>query len=158
MTRRMPPWGAVKGFGNFRNDQGLTQEQTNLIVDWVDGGARRGNNQNVLPKEPKFKKPSAFKIPENSIKVSGEMKVDRPLIVDGLWPEKVPDGDSFQIVAALPDGSLEPLLWLYEYKESHRHPFLFRKPIELPVGTVIRGVPPNAAVILMTGKKAKSSK
>ena len=158
MTRRMPPWGAVKGFGNFRNDQGLTQEQTDLIVDWVDGGARRGNNQNVLPNEPKFKKPSAFKIPKNSIKVSGELKVDRPLTVDGLWPEKVPDGDSFQIVAALPDGSLEPLLWLYEYKESHRHPFLFRKPIELPVGTVIRGVPPNAPVILMTGKKAKSSK
>ena len=26
LERRMPPWGAVKGFGSFRNDQGLTQE------------------------------------------------------------------------------------------------------------------------------------
>ena len=24
LSRRMPPWGAVKGFGEFRNDQGLT--------------------------------------------------------------------------------------------------------------------------------------
>ena len=27
----MPPWGAVKGFGEFRNDQGLTAEQLELI-------------------------------------------------------------------------------------------------------------------------------
>ena len=27
LSRQMPPWGAVKGFGDFRNDQGLTQEQ-----------------------------------------------------------------------------------------------------------------------------------
>jgi len=38
LSRRMPPWGAVKGFGNFRNDQGLTQEQITLISDWVEGG------------------------------------------------------------------------------------------------------------------------
>src|SRR6267154_407556 len=27
LSRRMPPWGAVKGFGEFRNDEGLTGEQ-----------------------------------------------------------------------------------------------------------------------------------
>ena len=27
LERRMPPWGAVKGFGEFRNDEGLIQEQ-----------------------------------------------------------------------------------------------------------------------------------
>src|ERR1700754_2318272 len=32
MERRMPPWGAVKGFGEFRNDQSLTQEQIGLIA------------------------------------------------------------------------------------------------------------------------------
>src|SRR5258706_12780966 len=30
LSRRMPPWGAVKGFGDFRNDTGLTQEQVEL--------------------------------------------------------------------------------------------------------------------------------
>ena len=38
LARRMPPWGAVKGFGNFRNDAGLTQEQIGLVADWVEGG------------------------------------------------------------------------------------------------------------------------
>src|ERR1035438_9990993 len=27
LERRMPPWGAVKGFGEFQDDQGLTEEQ-----------------------------------------------------------------------------------------------------------------------------------
>ena len=27
LARRMPPWGAVKGFGEFRNDQALSNEQ-----------------------------------------------------------------------------------------------------------------------------------
>src|SRR4051812_28761112 len=34
LSRRMPPWGAVKGFGEFRNDSGLTQEQIELVAAW----------------------------------------------------------------------------------------------------------------------------
>jgi hypothetical protein len=64
-----------------------------------------------------------------------------------------------QITAALPDGRIEPLLWLYEYKTSYRHPFLLRKPIELPSGTVIRGVPRQASILLLpvVGAKARRS-
>src|SRR3954463_12596141 len=27
LSRQMPPWGAVKGFGDFRDDQGLSQAE-----------------------------------------------------------------------------------------------------------------------------------
>ena len=30
LRRRMPPWGAVKGFGTFRNEQALSQEEIDL--------------------------------------------------------------------------------------------------------------------------------
>ena len=40
-----------------------------------------------------------------------------------------------KIVAVSPDGGTQPLLWLYEYKNSYQHPFLFREPIDLPAGT-----------------------
>src|SRR5438045_9065579 len=43
LERRMPPWGAVKGFGEFKDDQGLTQEQIELIANWVEGGAPEGD-------------------------------------------------------------------------------------------------------------------
>ena len=63
LSRRMPPWGAVKGFGNFRNDEGLTQEQIELITRWGDAGARRGNNPRMLPKLPTFETPEPFNVP-----------------------------------------------------------------------------------------------
>jgi len=52
LRRTMPPWGAVKGFGSFRNDQTLTQEELELVERWVNGGAPEGN-PNDLPARPK---------------------------------------------------------------------------------------------------------
>src|SRR5579862_677712 len=42
LGRTMPPWGAVKGFGDFRNDQALTPEQIEVIESWADGGVPEG--------------------------------------------------------------------------------------------------------------------
>src|SRR5579864_3454608 len=42
LERRMPPWEAVKGFGEFREDRGLTQEELETISAWVEGGAPEG--------------------------------------------------------------------------------------------------------------------
>ena len=153
-SRSMPPWGAVKGFGDFRNDRGLTQEQIELIVDWVESDTPKGNNPNALPKQPVLGNTAAFKRPSDGITVSGELTLQQPLTLDGLWPDTVPKGSSMQIVAALPDGRIEPLLWLYDYKSSYRHPFLLRKPIELPSGTVIRGVPRKASILLIPASPA----
>jgi mono/diheme cytochrome c family protein len=157
LTRRMPPWGAVKGFGDFRNDQGLTQAELELITDWVDSDTPRGNNRNVLPKEPKFDKPSVFKVPKNAIVASGELKLDREFVLDGVFPSNVPAGGSLKIVAAMPDGEIQPLLWLYEYKDAYQHPFLFREPLTLPPGSTIQGIPSGAKIALLPGKKRKPS-
>lgn len=42
LTRHMPPWGAVAGYGRFQNDPSLTQGEWDLLVAWVDGGAPSG--------------------------------------------------------------------------------------------------------------------
>ena len=51
LTRRMPPWNAVKGFGRFKNDLGLTQEELALIAAWVEGGAPEGDPM-LMPVRP----------------------------------------------------------------------------------------------------------
>ncbi len=79
----------------------------------------------------------------------GDLTLKKKLLLDGLWPQSVPANVSFQITATLPDGSLAPLLWLQDYKPQYGHPFLLRTPMELPPGTVIRGVPPGASVLLL---------
>jgi hypothetical protein len=43
LSRSMPPWGAVKEFGNFSPDHALTQEEILIIATWVIGGAPEGN-------------------------------------------------------------------------------------------------------------------
>ncbi len=154
LNRRMPPWGAVKGFGDFRNDNGLSEAELELFTDWVDSDTPKGNNPNTLPKEPKLSKPSAYKVPNNATVVSGEFTTTAPITLDGIVPLKTP-GASLKIFAALPDGDIEPLLWLYEYKDAYQHPFLYRKALDLPAGTVIRGVPSGASVALLTIKPKK---
>src|SRR5437016_2120481 len=56
LARRMPPWNAVKGFGEFQNDRGLTQEELSLIADWVEGGAPEGT-PSYMPERPTFPDP-----------------------------------------------------------------------------------------------------
>jgi len=43
ILKKMPPWKPAPGCGDFRDARGLTQEEINTIVAWVDGGAPEGN-------------------------------------------------------------------------------------------------------------------
>ena len=82
-----------------------------------------------------------------------ELKLDHPFVVEGLIPDNVPVGASMQIVAALPDGHIEPLLWLYEYQDKYRHPFFYQGPLRPPAGTTVRGVRPPATIQLLGANK-----
>ena len=86
---------------------------------------------------------------------AGPATLTRPLTIDGVFAERVPGAVSMQIVAALPNGDVEPLVWLYEYQDRYRHPFLFRKPLQLPAGTVVRGVRPDATIRLLPAGRTK---
>jgi hypothetical protein len=156
LHRRMPPWGAVKGFGDFRNDFGLTAEQMELIVDWEEGGAPEGEEKN-LPPTPKVTSTTGI-AGTRSLAVSGDYKLTKPIRLDGLLPQKVADGATFQMTAELPEGSVEPLLWLDNYKKAFEHPFLLRRPLELPAGTWIRGVPADSSVALLAVKSGHKSR
>lgn len=157
LARRMPPWGAVKGFGEFRNDQALSQEEIELITDWVEGDTVRGSNPNVLPKAPAFSKPAQFRIPKDALVIQGESTILRPIIIDGILPKKVPGGQSVQLIAVLPDGEVVPLLWLHEYDPAYKHPFLFRRPIPMPAGTRVRGLPAKSTVVLIPAQEPPKS-
>jgi hypothetical protein len=81
--------------------------------------------------------------------VRGATTLERPLVLDGVVPQRVAAHQSIRMTAALPDGSVEPLIWLHHYDARYTHPFLFRKPVRLPAGTIIGGVPDDAAVGLL---------
>jgi hypothetical protein len=47
-SRKMPPWFAVPGYGEFQNQRQLTVEEIKTLGDWFDAGSPIGN-QNDLP-------------------------------------------------------------------------------------------------------------
>ena len=146
--RRMPPWGAVKGFGDFRNDQALTPEQIELIVSWASGGAPEG-----VPKDlpPQTKPPITPPAPalRRRLTVTSGTKLDKTILLDGVLPETVPKNSSFQVTIEMPDGTMEPLLWLYQYRPGFEHPFLLRQPLRVPRGATIHGVPAGSNLLLL---------
>ena len=164
LERRMPPWGAVKGFGDFRNDQALTPEQLELITSWAQGGSPEGDPKD-LPTKDKLEElmkdsawfgngPRAEHRP-NEIVAGGDFKLIRPFTLDGFFPKNVPADASFQIIAEFPDGMVEPLLWLSDYNPQFAHPFLLRAPLELPAGTVISGIPKGVSMVLLPPEEGK---
>src|SRR5579885_3798881 len=68
LERRMPPWEAVKGFGEFKDDRGLTQEELETISDWVEGGAPEGNPKH-MPEPPKPQKWLDAAAPKNAVEI-----------------------------------------------------------------------------------------
>ena len=143
LERRMPPWGAVKGFGDFRNDQALTPEQLELITSWSQGGSPEGDAKDLPAKDKarrddegervvSTRKPQASHR-KGEIVVNGDFKLIKPFTLDGMFPKAVPADGSFQIIAELPDGRVEPLLWLEGYKSQFEHAVSVPRPrLSLP--------------------------
>ena len=63
LERRMPPWNAVAGYGEFSNDASLSSRDLDLITAWVDGGAPKGEDKD-LPSLPDFSKPWPLGVPD----------------------------------------------------------------------------------------------
>src|SRR6478609_8947160 len=58
-TGYMPPWHAEGPHGVFRNDRRLSDADKRIILDWIAGGAQRGDTKDLPPK-PDF--PSTWSI------------------------------------------------------------------------------------------------
>jgi hypothetical protein len=148
LERRMPPWGAVKGFGEFQDDRGLTQEQLELIADWVEGGAPEGDAK-YLPKAPDFEAVRSEGPAPGGIPVDGELTLKTAVTLAGVRAKEVRDGSSFMAVAERPDGTIEPLVWIYDYKPRFDHPYWYNTPLRFPAGTRIEIAPRGAGGIAL---------
>lgn len=52
-----------------------------------------------------------------------------------LWPDLDPGARSFEVMAIRPDGTVEPLLWLNNYRAEWPSAYLLKEPVPLPAGT-----------------------
>jgi hypothetical protein len=47
-TKRMPPWHADPEIGNWQHDAGMSDEETALLISWIEAGAPRGEGPDPL--------------------------------------------------------------------------------------------------------------
>jgi hypothetical protein len=150
LARRMPPWGAVKGVGEFRGDPSLSQIEIDMIVNWVEGGAPKGDDT-YLPAAPHFsvegKLPAAGR--ELTVTTTAALTLDAPAEFAGLRPLRLAAGESLEVTAYEPDGAVERLIWIRDWRPEWERTYYFRHPVRLPKGTRIAaysGKPAEAAV------------
>jgi hypothetical protein len=159
-ARRMPPWQAIKGFAEFKDDRGLTQEEIELIDDWVEGGAPEGNPKH-LPDPPKPGNWLDGAVPKGSseVDVASQSKLDAAARVVAIRAKDLKKGASVQVVAARPDGTIEPLLWIYDYNPQFARTYYYVAPVSLPAGTEIEMSPADAGsfALYASAPKKKSS-
>jgi peroxiredoxin/mono/diheme cytochrome c family protein len=48
---RMPPWFADPGYGHFRNDRRLSDDEKKTVLAWIDAGAPRGDDKDMPPEK-----------------------------------------------------------------------------------------------------------
>jgi len=156
LERRMPPFSAIKGFGELRNDHALTQEELHLIADWVEGGSPEGE-PSLMPKAPDFSSAAAEpgeKPPKTGaeVVVDGRLELMHPTTFVGARAKGLAEGASVKAIAQLPDGVIQQLIWIYDYKPKYDQTYYFLKPLEFPAGTKIVTYPAGGSLALLTKK------
>jgi hypothetical protein len=147
LSRQMPPWGAVKGFGNLWPDYALSQEEIMMIAAWVVGGAPEGDPR-LLPKEPSRSPASSEPIVQDGPIVQTRLRLAKSLQIIGIRPLPETPVETARLRAQLPDGEIVPLVWLYRFDSKSRQVFTFRDPLLAPAGTLIESSAPLRFALL----------
>jgi len=132
LQRKMPPWPAAKGFGEFSNDISLPQEEINRLAEWAEGGAPEGEPQYMRPVFAVAVWRAAARPAGQTVRLHGKLaSAITVLAVRGAGQGKT--------WAELADGSVIPLAWLTGTGKAQW--MIYREPLKLPAGAVIRGIP-----------------
>ena len=99
VTRQMPPWHIDKTIGiqKFKNDRSLTDDQIDIIVRWVDGGAPKGDAKDTpapvrWPNEQGWNFASMFGQTEPDLIIRSTPYTQKKGSQDAWWKPNVPTG------------------------------------------------------------------
>jgi hypothetical protein len=149
MTRRMPKWHAVRGYGDFSNDPSLSAYEIALIAAWADGGAPKGKNDGIRETpQPDVRKQSERLATREAIVPCREQPAPEGTLL-AVQPELAKDR-SVGIAVRLPDGGREIVAWIKGYEPEFPTTYWLRNPLELPPGSTLLIQPEADCTIRMT--------
>lgn len=131
-NRRMPPWDAVRGVGQFRDDPSLSQAEIDLLVSWVEGGAPEGDPA-YAPSLPQARTPVAGQLAqgaEQGTVLRESTTLSAPMMLADIHPE-----GPVELTAVLPDRTVRHLIWIPAFRPEWNRTYRLRTPLRLPKGT-----------------------
>lgn len=142
-NRTMPPWNAVKGFGSFRGEMALSQEEIQTITDWVNGGAPEGDPALVSTHVPGSYQPEEAPAGSRLVPAGPFARATELL---GLRIEQLPKDAGAHVYLQTPDGARQPLLWVRRFNPAAPRLYLLAEPVAVPARSRIVAVTaaPNA--------------
>ena len=159
LERRMPPSQAVKGFGRFVDDYGLTQHEVDQIVAWVDGGTPKGDDKDLPPDRVRttnketgdarakiLSMRATEEIPAGAehYRLESSVRISAAAEAIAIRPLLFPFAQSLEVTAYRPDGTADVLVWAqgdaHERHYDSQPTYYFQEPVRLPKGTRVRAV------------------
>jgi hypothetical protein len=68
-------------------------------------------------------------------RVRAETVIKSAASIAALWPKPGAGARSMEITAVRPDGTVEPMLWLNDYRAEWPTSYVLKEPVPLPAGT-----------------------
>ena len=151
LTRRMPTWRAVRGYGDFSNDPSLSAFEIALITAWADGGAPRGTAADVR----RDANPARARVSEERPAGARDVTVpcgEQPAPEGTLLAVRpiVEKGGSVGIAVRLPSGRREIVAWIRGFEPESPTTYRLRVPLELPPAAIVSAQPatPGCSITL----------
>ena len=83
-----------------------------------------------------------------ALPVTKNTTLPRATTVLALRPRDLPDNASLKAWALEPDGTVERLLWLNNYRQSWTRSYILQTPLALPAGTRLRVSAPAGSLLV----------
>ena len=132
LTRRMPRWHVVRGYGDFANDPSLSPFEIALIASWADGGAPK-----TLPGGATTFARQRLAASRTTPKRSVSLSCSAPTLPPGRLVALKPllqKGASLRLSLVRPGGIEEPLIWLKDFEPEFAETYWLRTPVTLSRG------------------------
>lgn len=181
LTRRMPKWPVVRGYGDFRNDPSLSPFEIALFAAWADGGAPAvlrssagtpgtpnavagtPGTANALASRPVTANGAVSPLVGSTFR-SGAHPVDIPCSSRALPPGRVlglrpmlDKGADLRVIVTHADGTQEPLLWLRRFDPEFADTYWLRTPLTVTRATRVSmdSATPCRVSVLLEAKTAQ---
>lgn len=151
LARRMPPWPAVPGYGEFRNPFALSAQELSNLANWVEGGAPEGELEYLPTHSFIGRAIESRPFTGSNLLVRDGFRILKSISIGAVQLKFGTEASQIKLRAILPDGGVEPLVWLLPMPASTRkRQLIYQTPIHLPAGTLLATEPPAAGQFLLT--------